>query len=311
MTEHKVRRKYMTISATDQQWGLAVTSVGFQSVSENESYPPQKHPSRYLFSPQHGRILHEYQLLYITKGQGRFMSKSMGVVQVKPGDMFLLFPGEWHNYSPDADVGWNEYWVGFNGGIVDNWVKGGFFRIDAPVMNVGLSEELISLYKCAILIAEAQEANYQQALAGIVCNLMSMAVYMSRNRNFEKSNLATLMNVAKVMVHENFDRITPEEMAASVCMGYSKFRKIFKEYTGFSPLQYIQEVKMGVAKEMLTNTSRTIKEIAYELGYENKDYFFTVFRKLSGMSPLSYRKLTQGAQFNSDDDKMDSLIVKL
>ena len=45
---------------------------------------------------------------------------------------------------------------------------------------------------------------------------------------------------------------------------------------------------------MLTNTSRSIKEIAFELGYENKDYFFTVFRKATGMTPTSYRRYTQG-----------------
>ena len=49
-----------------------------------------------------------------------------------------------------------------------------------------------------------------------------------------------------------------------------------------------------MAKEVLTNTSKSIKEIAFELGYENKDYFFTVFKKVTGMTPVNYRKQTQG-----------------
>ena len=88
--------------------------------------------------------------------------------------------------------------------------------------------------------------------------------------------------------------ITPERLAEITCMSYSKFRKIFKEYTGFAPSQYIQEVRINMAKELLTNTSKSIKEIAFELGYENKDYFFTAFRKVSGMTPAGYRKLTRG-----------------
>ena len=79
-------------------------------------------------------------------------------------------------------------------------------------------------------------------------------------------------------------------------MSYSKFRKMFKEYTGFAPAQYIQEVRMNMAKEMLANTSKSIKEIAFELGYDNKDYFFTVFRKITGITPVSYRKQTQGEE---------------
>ena len=224
-----------------------------------------------------------------------FYSESGGRHQIREGDMFLLFPGEWHTYRPEQTTGWNEYWIGFNGRIMEDWVKEGFFSKESPVFNVGLNEELISLYKRAIMIADAQEANYQQALSGIVCNLVSMALYLSRNRDFNSSDISAQINSAKIAVHENVSTITPEELARLVCMSYSKFRKIFKEYTGFAPAQYIQEVRINMAKEMLTNTSRSIKEIAFDLGYENKDYFFTVFKKVVGTTPANYRSHTQGA----------------
>ena len=51
---------------------------------------------------------------------------------------------------------------------------------------------------------------------------------------------------------------------------------------------------------MLTNTAMSIKEIAFELGYDNSDYFFTVFRKMTGITPLSYRKHTQGIDLSSE-----------
>lgn len=288
------RRKYLTINPSDQKWGLTTHSVGHQVISENEAYPPQVHPTRYLFNIENGRILNEYQLLYITKGRGMFSSESSGRSQVKEGYMFLLFPEEWHTYRPDPETGWNEYWIGFDGRIMDEWVKDGFFRKESPVFNIGLNEEIIALYKRAIIIAEAQEANYQQALSGIACNLVSMAIYLSRNRDFNKSDIASQMNQAKIAVHENISAITPEELARITCMSYSKFRKIFKEYTGFAPSQYIQEVRITMAKELLTNTSKSIKEIAIELGYENKDYFFTVFKKVTGSTPITYRRHTQG-----------------
>ena len=288
------RRKYLTINPSDQKWGLTTHSVGHQVISENEAYPPQVHPTRYLFNIENGRILNEYQLLYITKGRGMFSSESSGRSQVKEGYMFLLFPGEWHTYRPDPETGWNEYWIGFDGRIMDEWVKDGFFHKESPVFNIGLNEEIIALYKRAIIIAEAQEANYQQALSGIACNLVSMALYLSRNRDFNKSDVASQMNQAKIAVHENISAITPEELARITCMSYSKFRKIFKEYTGFAPSQYIQEVRITMAKELLTNTSKSIKEIAIELGYENKDYFFTIFKKVTGNTPITYRRLTQG-----------------
>lgn len=296
MPTTKTSRKYLTINPSDQQWGMVINSVGHQSIEKNEVYPPQGHPTRYLFNTRNGRILGEYQLLYITKGRGMLVSGSGGVWQIREGMMFLLFPGEWHTYQPDEATGWNEHWIGFNGRIMDEWVKAGFFSKEAPVLNVGLNEELISLYKRAIIIANAQEANYQQALSGIACNLVSMTLYLSRNKDFSASNITEQINNAKIAVHENIDSITPEELAEGLCMSYSRFRKIFKEYTGFAPAQYIQEVRINMAKEMLTNTSKSIKEIALELGYENKDYFFTVFKKVAGMTPANYRSYTQGKE---------------
>lgn len=288
------RRKYLTINQSDQIWGLSINSVGKQIISENEVYPPQIHPTRYLFNTHSGRILNEYQLLYITKGKGTFTSRSAGVHQVGEGQMFLLFPGEWHTYMPDESTGWNEYWIGFNGKIIDDWANNGFFKKENPIYNIGLNEDVIAMYKRAIIIAENQEANYQQALSGIASYLISMALYMSRNNDFNKSDIAKQINIAKVAIHENITSITPEKLAELTCMSYSKFRKIFREYTGFAPSQYIQEVRINMAKEVLTNTSKSIKEIAFELGYENKDYFFTVFRKVTGMTPVNYRKHTQG-----------------
>ena len=292
--ESKSRRKYLAINPSDQAWGLAINSVGRQSISEKEEYPPQDHPTRYLFDTHKGRVLNEYQLLYITKGKGQFASVPSGVCQIKEGYMFLLFPGERHTYRPDESTGWNEYWIGFNGRIMDEWVQNGFFSKEHPVFNIGVNDEIISMYKKAIMIADAQEANYQQILAGIVCNLVSMAIYLSRNRDFNKSDISSQINLAKAAVHDNISTITGEAMAETACMSYSKFRKIFKEYTGFAPSQYIQDVRVNMAKEFLTNTSRSIKEIAFELGYENKDYFFTAFKKVAGMTPTEYRKLTQG-----------------
>ena len=291
--ESKCRKKYLTINSSDQAWGLAINSVGRQNIAENETYPPHEHPTRYLFDIRKGRILNEYQLLYITKGKGTFSSSSSGMREIKEGDMFLLFPGERHTYKPDKATGWHEYWIGFDGAIINEWLKNGFFTKENPIFNIGINEEIISLYKKAIIIADAQEANYQQALAGIVCHLISMAIYLSRNRDFNMSDITSQINTAKAAVYENISTITPETLAKVTCMSYSKFRKLFKEYTGFAPAQYIQEVRINMAKELLTNTSKSIKEIAFDLGYENKDYFFTAFKKVCGMTPTEYKKMTR------------------
>lgn len=293
-----VHLKYLAVNPNDLKWGIAVNSVGFQNILPGMDYPPGNHPQRYIFSTDRGRVLNEYQLLYITEGKGRFSCSALGrnkSIPIESGMMFLLFPGEWHSYHPDKNTGWKEYWIGFNGAFADNLLRQGFFSKDKPVFKVNIHEDIVQLYSSAISVAVSQESGFQQVLAGIVDRLLGLAYYYDRNSLFRESDAANKISQAKVMIHDEFMSISPEEIASRLFLSYSSFRKTFKEYTGFSPARFINEVRMSKAKELLTNTSMSIKEIAYSVGYNNHDYFFTAFRHMTGKTPAEYRNMTQSA----------------
>ena len=287
--------KYLVTNPNDLLWGMAVNSVGFQEIGPGVPYPPANHPSRYLFSAEKGRILNEYQLLYITKGKGYFTSATLGhKVSVSKGTMFLLFPGEWHSYYPDPDTGWKEFWIGFRGDHMDYWLQNGYFSKSKPIYTVGLHNDMVELYDKAIKTAMDQESGFQQLLASLVSHLLGLAYFYEKNQAYRSSEIGDQINRAKIMIMEQYRTIKPEEIAKVLCMGYSNFRKVFKEYTGFSPAKYIQEVKFSKTKEELTNSSLSIKEIAYAMGYDNYEYFFTAFKRQAGMTPAEYRAVTQG-----------------
>ena len=75
--------RYLIESEQDALWGLTVSTVGKQRIEPGEPYPPGEHPMRYLFSARRGRVLGEYQLLYLTQGKGTFAS-----VQVNDGSQW-------------------------------------------------------------------------------------------------------------------------------------------------------------------------------------------------------------------------------
>ena len=147
-------------------WGLTVSTVGYQHIAPGEAYPPKGHPQAYSFQAGRGRVLDEYQFVYISRGRGVFESKSLGQATVGEGDLFLLFPGEWHSYRPDETTGWDEYWIGFKGLNIDSRVSNGFFLPREPIFHVGLSEDIVQLYRNAIAIASEQSIGFQQMLGG-------------------------------------------------------------------------------------------------------------------------------------------------
>ena len=89
--------KYLIVNEQDRRFGSYVNTVGFQSIKANSAYPVKGHPSGYNFNVAKGRILREYQLIYISKGQGFFSSGDMIDRRVERGTIFLLSPGQWHS----------------------------------------------------------------------------------------------------------------------------------------------------------------------------------------------------------------------
>ena len=286
----------MVTSPEDELWGLTVTTVGHQTIDEGQVYPPLNHPSGYYFDPVNGRVLNEYQLLYITNGNGIFNCGTGDTKQtcfISEGKMFFLMPGVWHSYKPIPNTGWNEYWIGFRGPIIDKIASEGFFINRPPVFSIGLNERIVDLYHKAIEIANEERAGYQQALSGIVMHILGLMYYRDKTRDFQDEELIRKMKKAKVIMRESlYKNVSPEQIALELNISYSGFRRAFREFTGTSPLKYIVELKLNESKMLLSTTFLTVKEIAYKLNFENSDYFHVFFKKRTGMTPVEYRSST-------------------
>ena len=70
--------------------------------------------------------------------------------------------------------------------------------------------------------------------------------------------------------------------------------RIFRQATGFTPYDFLLEEKIAAAGEMLLHTTKTSKEIAYMLGFQDEFYFARLFRKRRGLSPRNYRNRGKG-----------------
>ncbi len=286
---------YMISSEEDDLWGLTITTVGQQDINANESYPPSSHPQGYFFNVEKGRILNEFQLLYITNGKGIFSyGQDKQSTFISEGKMFFLMPGVWHTYKPLENSGWKEYWIGFKGTIIDKIVAEGFFLNRPPVFNIGLNERVVDLYMKAIEIAEEERAGYQQALSGIVMHILGLMYYRDKTRNFDDEDLILKINKAKVLMRESiYKNLIAEDISKSLNISYSGFRRAFKEFTGTSPSQYMMELKLNEAKLLLSTTSQSVKNISYSLNFENPEYFSVFFKKRTKTTPLEYRNAVE------------------
>ena len=287
--------KYLLATERDAKWGLTISTVGQEAIEPNEDYPTKGHADGYYFDVKKGRTLDEYQLLYQPEGEGIFQSEHCPQTTIKAGDIFMLFPGEWHTYCPNTKKGWKSYWIGFKGKNIDDRVRHGFLSPEKPIYHVGFSNELIGLYEEAFRTAREEAAYSQQTLAGIVNHLIGLMYSLERNIILNKdSKHVDMINKARLRIRESLEgNLTIQEVAQELGISYSSFRKLFKEHTGFAPALYQQNLKLQRAKELLSTTDESIKEIAYRLNFESPDYFSSKFKSQTGMKPSDFRNMTR------------------
>lgn len=83
------------------------------------------------------------------------------------------------------------------------------------------------------------------------------------------------------------------EMAEHLRMSPNYLRRKFKEATGQTLLEYLTDVRLTVAAELLKHRSNKVKEVSLQVGYENVSYFTHLFVKKYGVTPNEYMKYVQ------------------
>lgn len=203
----------------------------------------------------------------------------------------VLFPNEKHTYHPDIKTGWTEYWVGFNGSHISKLTEKKIFSPLRPVFNIGYNETIIQLLIEIIDAIKQEKPGYQPLVCGATMYMLGLLFSSAKQHLLPAGEEENIVKHARLLIRENLETgISPQEIADQLSVSYSRFRKVFKEYTGMAPVQYQIQLKLEKAKEQLVNTSRSIKEIAFDLNFESSQYFSSQFKEKTGLTPIGFRK---------------------
>ncbi len=286
------RFKYLTHNPEDKGWGVFLTVVGTARVEPDSEYPPSGHPTGYHFKWTSGRVLQEYQINYITSGEGIIETRE-GAYKVSEGSIILLKPGMWHRYRPLKRTGWTEHYIGFMGDVADIMIRSTPLLNDNPSIMIGFQEDLIRLFQEITNEVESEKPGYHQVCSGAVIHILGKIISIRKNVGFKNTAIDKTIQKACLIIRDNCNvNLNIEQLANDLNINYSLFRKAFKKYTGLSPMQYHTSLRLKQANFLLTNTDLSIKEISYRLGFCSVFYFSKLFNEKTGMSPGNYRKIS-------------------
>ncbi len=106
----------------------------------------------------------------------------------------------------------------------------------------------------------------------------------------QKNHADEAVKKAQEFIDTNIkERISIDELAGLVAVGRRSFERRFKLATNNSVLEYINRVKVELAKRNLEISRKNINEVMYEVGYNDAKAFRTIFKKVTGLTPIEYR----------------------
>ncbi|MES2773126.1 MAG: helix-turn-helix domain-containing protein [Bacteroidota bacterium] len=108
--------------------------------------------------------------------------------------------------------------------------------------------------------------------------------------NGQKEHEDTSIIQAQNFIESNYqDKITVDQLADMLALGRRNLERRFKKATANTVVEYIQRVKIEAAKKGFETSRKNINEVMYEVGYSDTKAFRTVFKKITGLSPVGYR----------------------
>ena len=100
---------------------------------------------------------------------------------------------------------------------------------------------------------------------------------------------------AQEFIEQNYhEKITVDQLTNMLALSRRNFERRFKKATTNTTIEYIQRVKIEAAKKSFERSAKNINEVMYEVGYSDTKSFRTIFRKITGLSPIEYKNKYNG-----------------
>lgn len=136
-----------------------------------------------------------------------------------------------------------------------------------------------------------QEIGYSTRINQLIDELFILiARHLTRQNNSRRDFPQTFMKLEQTLRESLSHQWTVEEMAALVGLGTTAFSEKVKSYTGFSPLNYLINIRISEALKLLKRQDVNVTDIALEVGFYSSQHFATTFKKLTGYTPSEFRK---------------------
>lgn len=223
------------------------------------------------------------EILYFTNGEG-YVTYDEKVLSVKKNDIIILNSNVLHSFYTDSHMEYNCLIIDRDFALKNGLDTNKLHFIE----HINHDKNIIDYFEniCQTVSASCEYIDVATAVLPLLCYLYHN--YSTTNISEKKSD--NIIKDAITYILQNIQKdISIDEIAEKIGMSKYYFIRKFKKYVGYTPIQYINVQRCEMAKILLKEKNRSIKQIAKLCGFEDASYFSKVFYKYNKVHPSVYR----------------------
>ena len=227
-----------------------------------------------------------YVFEYIEKGCG-YLRIDGNEFQAEAGDVYIIPYGSDHEYGSSRKNPWVKHWFNVSGKLVADLLNSYnlnniYLFKQSPLKDIFIN----GLKSLKENHTEASSLTGPKIILDIILNLAANIEYLH-----EKKSISPLGKKLQLYLENKvFDEpLTIADMCKHIKLSPAQTNRIFKKDFGQTPYQYLLNLKISAAEELLTTSIRPVKEIAFSLGFSDEYYFSNIFKQKNGLAPRNYR----------------------
>jgi len=229
-----------------------------------------------------------YRCSLVLRGKGTLLDKSGVSYPLFPHCLFQHFPKTCYSLLIDPSEEWYEFYISIGKTTFDALVSLNLLHTESPVFAIQMQTYLEQWM--VVLLAQLKNTKNVEEVTEIFFNTQKLLICLHKESTKSKQNAenSIIDSVKQLLSHQYHEDLSLENIALSFGMNYEKFRKLFKEKTGVSPLQYRLKSKFLFA-QMLLSEGFSITAVASKVGYDDPFIFSKQFKKYMGLSPKCFK----------------------
>ncbi|MFC5404880.1 helix-turn-helix domain-containing protein [Cohnella soli] len=233
--------------------------------------------------------LDSYLVVYSAGGSGTLVYGDRSY-RLSPGQIFYIDCRKYQYYRTESEEPWEIVWLHFDGSSSRAYYDR-FATEGSPVLTLAegsripeLLIELVELHRMRTIETELRGSRL------IVDVLTELLLAVQQRDTPEVGIPSVVRDVIRLYDRRFAEKLTLDDVSAAFAVDKYALSKAFKRYTGFSPNEYLINVRITRAKERLRYSDMPVAEIAADVGIDNVSHFINLFRERESCTPLVYRK---------------------